>query len=141
MVFELFEHKADVGVRGIGKTLKKAFSETGNALISIMIETKTIKPTKKVYITINADSIENLLIKYLNEVISQMDLNEMVFKKIEVKKIFEKQKKFFLNAVCFGENIDFGKHLLKTEVKAATYSGLKIFEKNKKFIAECIVDV
>jgi SHS2 domain-containing protein len=140
MSYELFEHTADVGIRGKGNSLKEAFSECGNALLEVMYERKTIKPKEKVYITAFAESKENLLINYLNELLTEMDLSEKAFNSIKVKRIYEKEGKFFLNAECFGETLDFNKHNLKIEVKAATYSGLKIQE-GKKFIVECIVDV
>ncbi|MFH1588305.1 MAG: archease [Candidatus Diapherotrites archaeon] len=149
---ELFEHTADVGIRGKGKTMKEAFSECGNAMLSVMYELKKVNPKEKVYITIKADSLENLLINYLNEVLAQKDLKEMAFQRILVKRIEEKnktrtkiikekQKEFFLKAECFGEKLDLVKHSPKTEVKAATYSGLKIEKKENEFMVQCIADV
>jgi SHS2 domain-containing protein len=138
---ELFEHAADIGVRGKGKTIEEAFSECGNAMLSVMFELNKVEEKEKVYITCNALSLENLLINYLNEILAQKDLKEMAFQRIEVKRIEEKQKKFFLNAECFGEPLDLVKHSPKTEVKAASYSELKIEEKKNEFMVQCIVDV
>jgi SHS2 domain-containing protein len=45
-----------------------------------------------------------------------------------------------LEATAKGENLDPEKHNVKIEVKAATYSQLKV-ERNEKFLAQCIVDV
>ncbi|MCX8190387.1 MAG: archease [Candidatus Diapherotrites archaeon] len=40
-----------------------------------------------------------------------------------------------------GEAIDVKKHRLKTEVKGATYSGLRIIGKKGNYMAQCILDV
>ncbi|MBU4015717.1 archease [Patescibacteria group bacterium] len=45
-----------------------------------------------------------------------------------------------LTADVKGEKLDPKKHHLKIEVKAATYSQLKI-EKGKEYKAQCVVDV
>ncbi|MBN2127017.1 MAG: archease [Candidatus Diapherotrites archaeon] len=141
MSFELFEHTADIGLRGKGKTLEEAFSECGNALLEVMSFRNKTDEKKSIEVNCSAESKENLLVNYLNELLYIMDSKDYLFKRIEVKSILEKEAKFFLKAECFGEKLDFSKHELKTEVKAATYSGLKIQKKNNEFIAECIADV
>ena len=46
-----------------------------------------------------------------------------------------------LTATAYGEKFDAIKHKVKTEVKAATYSQLKIEKKGNKYYAQCVVDV
>ena len=47
MAFEHFEHRADIGVKGIGKTLVQAFEEAGRAMFEVMTDIKKIKPKTK----------------------------------------------------------------------------------------------
>ena len=56
-------------------------------------------------------------------------------------KIEKENEGFVLRGTAYGEKINPEKHKLKTEVKGATYSGLKVAEENGKFIAQCVVDV
>jgi len=46
-----------------------------------------------------------------------------------------------LKGYACGEKLDVEKHKVKTEVKAATYSQLKIEEKDGLFYVKCVVDV
>ena len=46
-----------------------------------------------------------------------------------------------LTGKAFGEKINSEKHEIKTEVKAATYSGLKYEEKEGKHYIQFVVDV
>ncbi len=45
--YEQFEHKADVGVRGYGKTIEEAFENGAKAMFSIMVNIAKIEPKKE----------------------------------------------------------------------------------------------
>ena len=137
---ELFEHKADIGIRGIGKSKEDAFSEAAKAMLGIMIGLKSVAKKEKIEIETKADSLENLLVEFLNEILFKMDAEEMIFSEAKVREIKEVKGKFYLTAELLGEKKN-KKHKFMTEVKAATYSQLKVVEEKGKFFAECIVDV
>ena len=42
---------------------------------------------------------------------------------------------------CFGEKIDLKRHKVKTEAKAATYSGLKYEKRVGKHYLQCVIDI
>jgi SHS2 domain-containing protein len=110
-------------------------------MFSIECNLKKVKKLKKIKISCNAENIEELFVEWLNALLSQSSVKEMMFSEFKVKiKRDEKKKKFELEGQALGEKLS-EKHELKTEIKAATYSQLKVFEKNKRFIAQCIVDV
>lgn len=148
MVYEHFEHKADVGIRGIGKTIEKAFEETAKALFDVEVNIKKIKVQKRVKVKVNATNFEELLVEWLNALLTQSSIHELVFSKFKVS-IKEKDSQeegngqFFLVGFAWGEKLDPNKHEIKDEVKGATYSQLKVHynKKNKKWIAQCVVDV
>ncbi|MCX8158582.1 MAG: archease [Candidatus Diapherotrites archaeon] len=139
-MFELFEHKADMGIRGIGKNIEEAFSEAAMAMLTIMYETKKIKPKKKIVVETYADSLDNLLVNFLNEILYQKDVSEISFCKAKVKEIKKIKDQYKLLAELLGEKKP-NKKIFITEVKAATYSQLKVKEEDNYWIAECIVDV
>ncbi|MCX6800924.1 MAG: archease [Candidatus Diapherotrites archaeon] len=140
-MFELFEHKADIGVRGIGETKEGAFAECAKALFEIMCDTKKVIPSQKTEIIVSSNKLDELLVEFLNELLYLKDTERMLFSKFEIK-IKKVGKKFGLEGIAFGEKIDAKRHELKTEAKAASYSQLLV-EKNKngKWTAQCIVDV
>lgn len=139
-MFELFEHQADVGIRGIGSNLKEAFEEAGNALFSVMTDLKKVETLNKVQFSVVGVDRENLFINYLNELIYLKDVNNMLFSSFKIAELEEKGNSWYLKGEAVGEKIS-KKFPLKTDVKAASYSQLKVEKKDNKFIAQCIVDI
>ena len=135
-MFKFFEHKADIGIIGIGLTLEEAFAEAAKAMFSVMIDIKKVKKAKKVKISCEAQNNEELFVEFLNKLLYEKDVREMAFCDFEVKIKGSK-----LTATAFGEKFDAKKHRVKTEVKAATYSELKIEKKGDRYYAQCVVDV
>jgi len=139
-MFELFEHKADVGVRGSGKTLGEAFGECAKAMFSVMVELDGVEAEEDVEVRVKARNREELLLKWLNELLFEGSAREMLFSEFDVE-IRESDNGLELEGIALGEAIDREKHKLKTEVKGASYSGLEVREEKGEFLAQCIVDV
>ncbi len=136
MTFEIFEHRADVGIRGIGSTLKEAFEDAARAMFSVMVDLDTVRPEETFEIEVSASDDEALFVEWLNELLSLADLNGVVFSKFEAEISGSR-----LKGRAAGEKWDMERHEPKTEVKAATYSSLSVKNKNGSYIAQCIVDV
>ncbi len=138
LMYELFEHTADIGVRGYGKTIEESFEEAAKAMISILVDLDTIESKKTIKITAEADSKEELLFEFLNEILAQIDIEGMIFREFKITKM-EGNK---LEAELTGEEFNPKKHHAKTQVKAATYSQLKVYKDEKgRWVSQCIVDV
>ena len=135
MPYEFFEHEADVGIRGIGSSMEQAFESAAEALFEVMADVKKIVPLKTVELECEASNLEELFVEWLNRLLSEATINDMLFSRFMVK---IEGNKLIGNAK--GEPIA-EKHALKTEVKAATYSQLKVLKKGDRFIAQCVVDV
>lgn len=135
MPYKYFEHKADVGIIGIGKTLEEAFQEGAKALFNAMVDIKKVEPKNKIKIECEAGNEEELFVEFLNRLLAEKDINNMVFSDFKVK-----IKNNKLTGEAMGEKFNPKKQNVKIEVKAATYSQLKVI-KNKEFIAQCVVDV
>ncbi len=136
MTFEIFEHRADVGIRGLGKTLEEAFEDAAVAMFSVMVDLDTVRPVETFELEVSASDEEALFVEWLNELLSLADLNGAVFSKFEVE----------ISGSCLkgraaGEKWDLKRHEPKTEVKAATYSSLLVKNENGSYVAQCIVDV
>ena len=146
MAFELFEHKADIGIRGFGRSTDEAFAEAGKALFEVMCDTSKVDPLKAHKFVVEAPDLGALLVKYLNELLFVKDTKKMLYSQFRVK-IAEQgnpngEKSFKLEGVIFGEKIDTKKHSTKVDPKAATYSQLLVEKKSDgKWVAQCIIDV
>lgn len=136
MDFEVFPHQADVGIRGFGETLEEAFENGAKALFSLMAEASKVKPKKEVSIQAQAEDKEALFVEWLNELLAEADLQDMVFSRFEVK--IENNE---LQGKAWGEILDPKKHEIKIEPKGATYANLKVEKQRARWVAQCIVDV
>ncbi len=138
---ETFEHKADMGVRGIGRSREEAFAECAKAMFEVMLELESVKALEAVEVETEGNDLEGLLVEWLNELLYLKDRKEMFFSEFEVGSIGEENGKFILKGTVKGDKIDLAKQNVKVEVKAATYSGLKVEKIDGHWAAECIVDV
>jgi len=149
MTYELLEHEADIGVKGIGATLEEAFQEGAKAMFSVMIDLDKVESTENVDVNCEADSIEMLFVEFLNRLLADMTISEMVFSKFEVKITkteppsygVPEPPTYSLTGKAFGEPLNQEKHQTKIEVKAATLHGVKYEEVEGKYVVQCVVDV
>ena len=139
MDYELLDHEADIGIRGYRNTIEEAFENGAKAMFSVMIDLDEVNPQKNVEIKCEAPDLETLFIEWLNELLTKKDIEEMSFSEFKVK--INKNDLYTLKGVASGERFDQKKHKPKIEVKAATYSGLKIGKKDEKIYIQCVVDV
>lgn len=140
MSYEFFDHQADVGIVGTGKSYAEAFQEAAKAMFEVMCELKLVKQTKSIGIDAVAENRAELFIEFLNELLAQKDIEDMLFSKFEVE-ITKTKNGYKLAGKARGETLDAKKHHLETEVKAASYSQLKVWKENGKYKARCVVDV
>lgn len=137
MAFKYFEHKADVGIIGIGKTLEEAFEEGAKAMFNVMVDIDKVEPKETIKIECEASNNEELFIEWLNKLLAEAGINNMVFSEFRTESI----KDYKLFGSARGETLVPEKHNIKTEVKAATYSQLSIKKENDNYIVKCVLDV
>ncbi|HAT6976882.1 TPA: archease [Legionella pneumophila] len=134
--WEHFTHEADIGVRGVGPTLADAFEMGALALTNVVTDTALIKPVLSKKIHCEAPDEEILFTDWLNAVIYNMQIHNMLFCEFHVQ-----LNRFALDAVIKGEKVNQKKHQPVVEVKGATYTELKVDKNNDSWIAQCVVDV
>ncbi len=117
--------KSDVMFEAYGTDLKELFENAAVALLSVICKTNKVKPEKSEIIEIKGEKLEDLMINWLQGLISIVDVEEMFFSKIEIEEITETNVKAKLS----GEPIR--PELGETVVKAVTYYNYKL-EKTKK---------
>ncbi len=132
--YKIINHTADTGIEVEGKNLKEIFFESYKGLYKIAGVEKGKKEGKD-KIKIIADTYEELLIKFLNELIFYIygECKYCDVKKIEIKK----NRRFTLE-------VEIEKYEIKSferEVKAATYHNISIKNKNGVFATKIIFDL
>jgi len=139
-MFELFEHKADIGVRGRGKSREEAFAECAKAMFSIIADIAKVKAESSNAVEAKAGSLESLLVNFLNELLYLHEVRGKLYSGFKVY-ITEDCGAWEINGKAFGEKINAKKHAIKSGVKAASYHQLKVIEENGAWVAQCVVDV
>ena len=135
--YEILEHTADIGIRVKARDLSGLFKAAGLALFQLSAEKQPTKDKEKHKLVINqkANSLEELFINWLNELLSLSAVEAMVFEDLQISKIDEHN----IEAVALGS--DMKNYKINSEIKAATYHALKIEKNNSGWIAEVIFDV
>jgi SHS2 domain-containing protein len=135
--WEHFPHEADVGVRGVGKTLAQAYEQAALAMTAAITDNAAVVPKAMIQIACDAPDIELLLVDWLNALVYEMATRSMLFSRFEVQ-----LQGNHLTAQVWGEAIDVARHHPATEVKGATYTALKVAQQpDGSWLAQCVVDV
>ena len=134
--WEHFAHDADVGIRGWGVTIEEAFEQAACALTAV-VTLAEIEPQHAVEVRCEAPDIELLFVEWLNAVIYEMAVRNMLFGRFAVR-IAGKR----LEGTLWGEQIHAARHGPACEPKGATYAALKVAQNEDGiWSAACIVDV
>lgn len=137
--FEFLDHEADIGIRSWGKTVEESFENGAKAMFSVMVKVEEVEPKKEISIKVEAEDLDSLFIEWLNELLAQRDISEMVFSQFTVE--ISEEDGFALFGTARGEKLDVEKHEIRTEVKAATYYGLKSGEDKGLYYFQCVLDI
>jgi SHS2 domain-containing protein len=135
--YDIIEHTADIGIKAYGGSLKELFANSARGLFDIIADLDGLKPSTSIKIKLEAENPEELLVAWLDELIYQFYTKQIIFCAADVKKISDTG----IEAEVSGRHIGNKKSRLKAEVKAATYHGLKIEEKKKRYEVQIIFDV
>ena len=139
--WEHFSHGADVGIRGRGRTVERAFAFAAQALTAIVTNPANVKSLQQVEVICAAENPDRLFYDYLfydwiNSVVFEMDTRKMVFAEFEVK-IAEGK----LYGLLRGEPLDGDRHEPAAEPKGATFTELRVYKSDEHWVAQCVVDV
>ena len=116
------EITSDVMFEAYGKDLKEVFANAAEAMFTIICKLDMVEPKEERKVEVTADSVEDLMINWLQSLIAEVDIEEMFFSKFKITDITPTQ----MTAFVYGEPIAPEKG--ETLVKAVTYHQYK-FEK------------
>lgn len=136
MTWSHFEHGADIGLRGSGKSKAEAFEEIGMALTATVTDPESVAARDTVKLHCEAPRDELLLADWLNALIYEMAIRKMLFGDFRVS-----ITDGVLDAEVKGEPVDRDKHQPVVEVKGATYTAIKVEDTDAGWDVQCVVDV
>lgn len=136
--YELIDHTADIGIRVAGKDLPQLFVRAAESMFDVIAEKMNVTTAMKkkiIKISLQAGNREELLLRWLSELLSLADCKEVYFNAFEIESLtdttLEAKASGFLRKYFIG----------KREIKAVTYHELKIEEQGGAYTAEVIFDV
>ncbi len=142
MPYSYIEHLADIGIHAEGATVEEAFENGAEAVLNLMFDLETINTTEDVTFGVDAKDLQLLFVEVINETISVQDTHGFAFKRLVTAEIKKTNGLYRFIGTAYGEPLSLEKHTVKTEVKAATYSGLSYKKEDEgKHVFECILDV
>ena len=131
--------EADIAFEAEADSLPALLEICGEATIAVMTDVKTIKPKDRHTVTVQANTLEDLLFDWLSELIFLKDSEEFVAGRFRVR--CPDKPSFHLQGLVMGEPIDRRRHEMKVDVKAATYHEMDIHQEDGRWYARVMLDV
>ena len=136
--YEYLEHTADMGLVVRGKNLPELLMHAAQGLFETIAVVETVDETVSVEIHLTADSVEELFVGWLDELIFRHETEEVFFKRAEIQQCSETE----MSAIVYGEPVNFDKHAVYTEIKSVTYHQLQVVQKGDgSWFAQVIFDL
>lgn len=135
--FEYIEHPADIALRVHGNNLPDLFKNAVTGVYDVLKPQRSESTALcKKEINVSANSIEGLLIVFLNEILYFALEKHLIFTEISIN-IECSGNENKLKCEMAGCNIDG----VEREVKAVTYHNVKIKEKGTRLQTDIILDI
>ena len=132
--YEYLEHTADTIVHAKGSDLKEAFKQAALGYYNVLSDTATVEPKITKEITFESEDYKSLLFDWIDNLIYYFGTELFIACEIQITKMEKLESNMItLSAVLHGEIFDLKKHPQESEVKAMTYSFMKIGENYVEF--------
>lgn len=135
--FEIIDISGDVGIKAFGGSIEEVFKNSAIGMYSLITDLKGVKGQKTINISSESNSLEGLLVSWLNELIFHFDAYNFIGKDIVMLEMSDRK----LKANVKGEEFDPERHERKLLIKAATYHRLKIEKVREIWEADIIFDI
>lgn len=138
--YKFIDHTADIAVKLEGYTLEEMFAAGAEAWLFSVIEKNNLKADDLLDIDILANSKEELLVSFLNELNFLLSTKKWLCLSIQSIKIFEDSQgcevSAELNGVKVKKNLQF-----KQEIKSVTYHQVAIVKKRNLYSTRVVFDI
>ncbi len=135
--YRLIEHTADLGLEFFAHNMKALFISAAEGIFDEITERGDLSCRECFSIKVEGSDREDLLINWLRELLYLHQVKGMLLKSFSISKIDDSQ----LSGTAEGEAFDARRHIIKREVKAATYHDLSILQEEGQWTARVIFDL
>ncbi|KWT86062.1 archease [Candidatus Magnetominusculus xianensis] len=134
---EILDVSGDLGIKVLAANLEDVFSTAAIGLYSLTTGIDSIEPLTTVQVNVTEDSVERLLVAWLNELIYLLDTNGFIGKQVTLMSLDDRH----ISAEIIGESFNPEKHDSGFLIKAATYHKLRLDKSDPGWSAEIIFDI
>jgi SHS2 domain-containing protein len=135
--YQVLDHTADFMVEVYEDDLPGLFSEAARAFFDILTDSTTIQSREGVRVCVEAETLEELLVSWLTELLFLYETELWLFSRFEVS-IFDDRQ---VEANLWGEKLDPSRHPIEREVKAVTYHRLGLVREETGFRTTIVFDL
>lgn len=140
--FAFLEHTADVMVKAWGKTLEEALKAAAKAMFEVITDTSRVRPLVEVKVEVCGTDLENLLYRWLEELLYHHDTSNMVFSSFNVSPLYSNERgEVCISGSAAGEPFDRGLHEPRTVVKAVTYHNMRVWREGELYYVTFVLDI
>ncbi len=147
MDYEVLDISGDVGIKAYGESCGAAFVSAGLGMYGLITNVEGIDEKQNMELEAVGDSLEGLLVNYLNELIFRFDTYGFVGRRMEVsdfsptaaEQISDRQAS--IKVMVYGEEFDPERHERRLLIKAATYHNVKVEEIDGTWEIDVIFDI
>jgi SHS2 domain-containing protein len=140
MGYRFIDHTADVAADLTGETLEELFFSAAQALTDTMTELSGVGSSVTQSVTLEAATVEDLLVDWLNELLYRFEVRNMLVATASVV-VEERDGRWHLEATTLGEPFDPDRHPSRVLVKGATYHGLHVVREGGTWTARIVFDI
>ncbi len=134
--YKLIDHTADIGIETAAPSLEELFRKCGLIVFDLITDLGKVEPKEELEFEIEEKNIEDLLVRFLNELLYYFGAKHFLGCDFEVKLDVNK-----IRVKMMGEYIDFQRHFIKEEIKAATYHDFLLEKRDSGYRVRIIFDI
>ncbi|MEZ0394042.1 MAG: archease [Desulfurococcaceae archaeon] len=143
--FDFLEHTSDVYVVAYGRDPLELFSNAGLALFEAMVNTNKVERRERLEVFADGFDLENLLYKWIESLLTIYYVNNFMCGDVQASELhiarLGDETQLRVRGVCAGERLDPARHEPKVEVKAMTYSLMRILKDEGGWRAYFVLDI
>jgi SHS2 domain-containing protein len=142
--FKLVDHTADLCIKAWGHTQKELFEEAASGMAIQIYDPVRVEEKEIQKINIEAESIEELLLQWLKEILYRIEQNGILFRRFQIEKdnfTLRNEKTTHIQASLYGERLDPARHDICIEIKAVTRHGLYVKKNGPWWEGSILFDV
>jgi len=137
--YRILPHTADGKFQAFGRTLEEAFANAALATASLMWDWARVEPKVARAVRLAARNLEQLLVKFLGEIIYALDTERFLLAAVDGLSIRETAGGWALQAVFRGDTLS-DRYEIHGDVKAVTYHEM-VIDKGDLVTLQVVVDM